>query len=40
MKQQQLPGHARAGVRLTVAILAACAIGSYVLFMFSVLGHK
>jgi hypothetical protein len=31
---------ARAGVRRTVWILAACALGSYLVFLYSVMGGK
>jgi len=36
---QQNPA-SRAGIRRTVWILAACAVGSYVVFLLSVMGDK
>lgn len=36
----QLNPASRAGIRRTVWILAACAVGSYVVFLLSVMGDK
>lgn len=36
---EQTPA-SRAGIRRTAWILAACAVASYVLFLYSVLGKK
>lgn len=37
---QAPPSGNRAGIRRTAWILAACAVGSYVVFLLSVLGAK
>ncbi len=37
---QAPPAGNRAGIRRTVWILTACAVGSYVVFLLSVLGAK